>query len=408
MAMASDTTQPLRVERWPSERPLAAFVALAAIALWVLLAVSIVGLLYALLLAAVFFLAHVAFVTHLRGNAVRLGPEQMPELWQRVRALAERIGMRRPPEAYVMQAGGALNALATKFLRSNFIVLYSDLLDACGDNEAARDFIVAHELGHLHAGHLRLQWLLLPGLFVPLLGTAYSRAREYTCDRYGLAASSDPERALDGLCILAAGGERGPRVNRRALVAQRNDLESIWMKLGHWLATHPPIAHRLGALEPALGAGWSPRLGASLGAAALVALAVLLPVGATFGFFKQVWPKMRASLEQAQAAQRAGQGQPAGPDPVEAVRGSILSLRDAAESYRAQVGAPPASVEELYGAWAALHPGQREPLDPWHATRFGYHAEGGDYWIFSEGPNASVDDDDLWYSSRPAAEAEAP
>src|SRR5262245_33177180 len=182
------------VPRWPTERPLRILVLLAAIAIWVGLALSVIGIAYALLLAVFFFVAHLAFITHLRGSGVRLGPEQMPELHQRVVTLASRLGMRPAPDAYLVQAGGALNALATKFLRSNFIVLYSDLLEACGDNDDARDFIIAHELGHLHAGHLRGHWLLLPGLAVPFLGTAYSRAREYTCDRYGLAASDAPQR----------------------------------------------------------------------------------------------------------------------------------------------------------------------------------------------------------------------
>jgi hypothetical protein len=85
------------------------------------------------------------------------------------------VGM-EPPAASLMLAGGSLNALATRFLGSDFIVLFSDLLEACGDNAAARDFIIAHELGHLRAGHLRWRRLLAPGMVVPFLGSAYSRA----------------------------------------------------------------------------------------------------------------------------------------------------------------------------------------------------------------------------------------
>ena len=97
------------------------------------------------------------------------------------------MGMARVPEVYVMQAGGTLNALASKFMRANIVVLFSELIEACDDDTGARDMIIAHELGHLHAGHLRWTWFLLPGSMVPFLGTALSRAREYTCDRYGAA-----------------------------------------------------------------------------------------------------------------------------------------------------------------------------------------------------------------------------
>src|SRR2546425_9286166 len=240
----SPSPPPVPVNRWPSERPLLAFVVLAAMGLGVLIAMSVIGIVYAVMIGLFLFFAHLAFISHLRGNGVRLGPEQMPELHARVAELAGRLGMRRMPDAYVLQMGGALNALATRFLGSQFIVLYSDLLDGCGDNTEARDFIIAHELGHLHAGHLRLRCLLAPGLFVPFLGTAYSRACEYTSDRYGMAGTRDPHRALDGLCIPAAGGRQGLRGNRRALVGPRGGLQTFWMTLREGPSPHPPTPAR--------------------------------------------------------------------------------------------------------------------------------------------------------------------
>jgi hypothetical protein len=96
------------------------------------------------------------------------------------------------PEVYLQQQDGAINAFATRFLRSHMVVLMADLLEACGSNDAARDMIIGHELGHIRAGHLRFHWVLLPVAFVPFVGSALSRAREYTCDRYGRAAVGSP------------------------------------------------------------------------------------------------------------------------------------------------------------------------------------------------------------------------
>jgi hypothetical protein len=45
----------------------------------------------------------------------------------------------------------------------------------------------------------------MPAMFIPFVGGALSRARDYTCDRYGRAAAGDEEGALLGLTILAAG-----------------------------------------------------------------------------------------------------------------------------------------------------------------------------------------------------------
>jgi Zn-dependent protease with chaperone function len=183
---------------------------------------------------------------------VKIGPDQFPELHDTVERLAKRIGFTETPEAYVMQAGGILNALATKLFRSKFVILYSDLLEACGNNTSARDMIIAHELGHIKEGHLDWHWFLLPGLLVPFLGTALSRAREYTCDRYGLAGAGQKEDALRGLAILAAGAERGPKVNLKAMASQMEDLNAGWLTLGSWLATHPPLSARVIALEDSL------------------------------------------------------------------------------------------------------------------------------------------------------------
>ncbi|HEX5580637.1 MAG TPA: M48 family metallopeptidase, partial [Gemmatimonadaceae bacterium] len=196
---------PIRVTRWPTEMPLFAVSLAVALVLWLVIVVSVVGLVYAVMLGAFFFVMRLGFIAHLRGSAVRLGPDQLPELHERVTQLAHRMGLESVPETYLMQAGGSLNAFATRFFRAQIVVLFSDLLDACGSDEAARDMIIAHELGHIHAGHLRWHWLLLPASLVPFLGTALSRAREYTCDRYGVAGAGNTAGAVRGLTILAAG-----------------------------------------------------------------------------------------------------------------------------------------------------------------------------------------------------------
>lgn len=250
--MDASSPAPIRVEPVPWELPLTIVVAVVSAGLWLLLGISLIGILYALILCVFFFIAHVIFITHIRGNGVLLGPNQMPDLHQRVLELAQAMGMEKVPEAYLIQEGGLLNALATKFLKSNLIVLYSDLIEACGDNHAARDMIVAHELGHLKQGHLKWHWFLLPGLLMPFLGTTLSRAREYTCDRYGLAGAGDMEGALRGLAILSAGAERGSKVNLQELARQAENLNTGWMTIGQWLSTHPPLAKRMIALNQGL------------------------------------------------------------------------------------------------------------------------------------------------------------
>jgi hypothetical protein len=79
---AINVEPPVKVDRWSSERPLLVLVWLTAIGLWIALAVSLIGIAYAAFLGIFFFAAHIMFITSLRGNAVRLSPEQMPELYK--------------------------------------------------------------------------------------------------------------------------------------------------------------------------------------------------------------------------------------------------------------------------------------------------------------------------------------
>lgn len=236
------------VPRWSSEMPLFTIAAIIAIPLWVLLVVSIIGIVYVLVIGLVMLFGHALLVYHVRANGVRISQSQFPELHSRVAALSHTIGLDSAPPAYVMQAGGILNAFATKFLGGNMIVLHSELIDACGDNEDARDMIVGHELGHIKAGHLKWRWLIAPALIVPFLGAALSRAREYTCDRYGRVASGSQQGAELGLIILAAGGKLARSVNRASFVAQQNELEGFWMMFANLLASHPPLTKRVAAL----------------------------------------------------------------------------------------------------------------------------------------------------------------
>ena len=400
-------SSPVQVQRWSSERPLWALMLLVSIGVWLALAISIIGLVYALFFGLVFLFAQAMFIAHLRGNAVRLGPDQLPELHQRVQEIAARLGMQRAPAAYVLQQGGTLNALATRFLRSDFIVLFSDLLDACGSNTEARDFIVAHELGHLKAGHLSGRWFLLPGLVVPFLGTAYSRACEYTSDRYGMAAARDPEQALAGLTILAAGAKHGTSLNRRALVAQRSDLNTAWMKIGQWLSTHPTIAHRLAALEPSLATEPAAGRGAAVAALALLGCTIGAPVVAMIALVAVIAPMYQSAQQGQLGAEDDVAAAPVDASLSAQVEQEIQSLVDAVESHRSEIGGLPADADQMYATWTRLNPDSVEPQDPYSQQRYGYTVEGDRFMISSTGPDAELGSEDDVYYLTPDAEPEA-
>src|SRR3954469_22545052 len=76
--------RPIRPRRWPTERPLLILNAFAAAGLWFLFLRSFQSMAFLAPWLGIVFLMNVAFVTAIRGSAVRLGPDQFPELHGRV------------------------------------------------------------------------------------------------------------------------------------------------------------------------------------------------------------------------------------------------------------------------------------------------------------------------------------
>jgi Zn-dependent protease with chaperone function len=382
------------VRRWPTERPLLYLNALAAGGLWVMFLSSPHLFGYLAVMLGVMLLLNLAFVAQLRGSAVRLGPEQFLELHARVEELARQMELKRIPAVYLMQQDGALNAFATRFMRTHFVVLLSDLLEACGDNRAARDMIIGHELGHIRAGHLQLRWLLLPVSFVPFLSSALSRAREHTCDRYGMAAAGDRDGALLGLTILAAGGKYAPAVDRKVFARQRADMRSSWMFFGEWLGSHPPLAKRLIALAPELGTATTQSSGTLLRVLrpAFAGVMVVL-VGV---IVLSTWrPAFRAAARAPEL--------PSSPLTArDRVRRDFERLQILIESDLQTRGTLPWDEWDLYRRWSEAYNGEEGPLDPYNDEYwYKYDRDGTSYRLMSAGPDhATFTEDDIVFDSR--------
>jgi Zn-dependent protease with chaperone function len=382
-----------KVPRWSTERPLFVAVLLSSLLIWGLLALSIIGLLYAALIALFLFFSHVVFITHLRGSGVRLGPEQFPELWDRVVVLSRQAGMAQPPEAYLIQADGSLNAFATKLFRGRLMVLFTELLDACGEDTAARDMVIGHELGHLKLGHLDWFWLTAPGRFIPFLGHAYSRACEYSCDRWGAQLCRDRGAATRGLAILAAGGASGPRVNLRAFVAQRQALDTGWMALGAWLSNYPPLSARIEAIEPALGAGVPHSTRGTTRAVfllvALIALPSLVAIGAAALWLAALGSFTAAASAAADASQAESEQSF---DPL--VRLELGHLADAVRDHERTTGEPVQDQMGMITAWNARNDDESTLYDYYSGDLYRVDRSAAGVRLSSIGPDRLPDTDD--------------
>ena len=94
------------------------------------------------------------FIAYLKGNAVHITENQYPEIYQMHLQCCEKLGIKTTPEIYLLNGDGILNALATRFLGRNFVVLFSDIVDALQRQPAAMKFYIGHELGHIKQKHL--------------------------------------------------------------------------------------------------------------------------------------------------------------------------------------------------------------------------------------------------------------
>ena len=262
VAPRCDRMLPARGDRQPLERPAMVFDphlrsaketplfiigAIFSSLCWLLLIITIIGLFYGGLVLMFVLIAHALHLAHVQGNGLKVSERQLPDLYERVKAAAAKLGLARLPDVYVLQSGGVLNAFATKLLSRRFVIIYAELAQQCEDPRQL-DFVVGHELGHLAAGHLTWMFFLLPFRLVPWLGPAYSRACEYTCDRAGFVVAGDLEPSLRGLCVLAAGRLAG-RADLQAFSDQRNASGGFWMSIFELVSTHPYLCKRAGALQ---------------------------------------------------------------------------------------------------------------------------------------------------------------
>jgi Zn-dependent protease with chaperone function len=236
---------------YKNEQPLFLILLIISLLVWTGLLIGTKGqvLAYVLSFALFFLFAQSAFISYLRGTAVKITSQQFPDLHDRIVDCCHKLGLTQVPDAYLLHVGGTFNALATRFLGRNFIVLFSDVVDALEDHPDALNFYIGHEIGHLKRGHLRWAPLLSPASMLPLIGAAYARAREYTCDRHGLAACDNMVSAQVGLTVLAAGGKRWRTIDGDGYVSQTRDSSGFWMSFHELLSDYPWLTKRVAAMQ---------------------------------------------------------------------------------------------------------------------------------------------------------------
>jgi Zn-dependent protease with chaperone function len=250
--------------RHPAEIPLFIVCLLVSIFIYITLMMAPIlypediGIQYILIVpAAIIFLSFISGQTYgaMMANAVKLSEKQFPELYDIIKRLSSELNLDEVPEAFMIQEGGEINAFATRlYFRRNYVVFYANVVEVAykeGDS-ASLEFIVAHELGHIKAGHVSLLYNLaiFPIAFVPvlkdLLWTALSRAREYTSDRIAINLAPSGKK---GLIVLSAGEHLYKNVNYEEYLETARAPEGFWIWTTNLLSTHPALIRRVRAVN---------------------------------------------------------------------------------------------------------------------------------------------------------------
>lgn len=213
---------------------------------YVFLVLSIIGIFYLVIGVAVVLFLHGMMMGHVRSNGVKLTEQQFPEVYHQAVELCRQMGIARVPDIFVLQSDGMLNAFATRSWGRNYVVLYSNLFELIESGEHDElAFVLAHELAHIERNHIRKNLLLLPALWMPFLGKAYSRCCEYTCDRIAAAYTGNAQAAIQGLVILAIGRTLHKRVNIANYLQESSKESGFFVWLSHLMSTHPPLPVRM-------------------------------------------------------------------------------------------------------------------------------------------------------------------
>jgi len=235
---------------YPRERSLGTLTLVLGVLAWIALIIGTVGVVLVVLgvLWLLYLFVHSAVIAHLKGNAVQISQAQFPDVYAQFVECCRRLRMDTPPEAYILNGNGMLNAFATKFLRTQYVVLTSDVVDAMHGNPDGLRFYMGHELGHLRMKHASKQLIRWPVLWLPLLGAAYSRARESTCDRHGLSCSGSTEAAVRAIAVLSVGRARWRTLNVASYVRQTEHARGFWMSFHELVSAYPWLTKRAARL----------------------------------------------------------------------------------------------------------------------------------------------------------------
>ncbi len=226
----------------PRERLYFAAVLILSVLIWAILVVC--GFALALIICAAFiWLANGLLLARARSESLEVTPEQYPVFHQALQEACSTLGLAEVPRLYLIPFTGTLNLFTIRHACRPFVVLPTRLLEIAKPDPAELRFLIGHELGRLRTLHAPKLLLVLPARFLPLIGSAYSRACVVSCDRHGAAAARDPEASARALLF-----QFPPPINLAAVTAQAAANRGFFISWHELTSSQPPLTSRVAAV----------------------------------------------------------------------------------------------------------------------------------------------------------------
>lgn len=211
------------------------------------IALLIVGFLW----VAVWFALQLIKAT-LIGGAVRVSPDNFPEIFEILVEVKARLNYNENIDIYITE-GGSVNAFLYKFFQTKFILLNSAVVDGMPPKQCRGQlvWVIGRFVGALKAKHLRLSLLSIIvnsiekikvlNLFI----LPYERATQYSGDQIGMALCNDLVISIEAFDKLLIGKDLAKDVRLKGLLMQANELHfSFFGWLSKILSTHPHMTDR--------------------------------------------------------------------------------------------------------------------------------------------------------------------
>lgn len=191
---------------------------------------------------------------HHHANFVRVGPNQLPSLWEQFEFAAKALGIKQIPELYVYQ--DPIPNAYTFGVDRYFVAISTGCLELLDDDEVT--CVLAHELGHVHADHVlyksaarvfgQVAGTIVQATFgvgslvvypIQLALLRWDRASELSSDRAALIVMKNPHIVMRTLMKVAGGSRRlSGELSIDAFIDQADDFGKLQDEgpLGRYIA----------------------------------------------------------------------------------------------------------------------------------------------------------------------------